>query len=78
MKSLTAIILKQGLFCKTESGVIQEEGTSYGVPVLVMRDTTERTEGVEAGILRLVCIVRGSRMCWSLESVMSGLQDSIL
>ncbi len=35
-------------------GGIQEECPSYGVPVLVMRDTTERPEGVVAGTLRLV------------------------
>lgn len=40
--------------CLTDSGVIQEECQSYGVPVLVMRDTTERPEGVDAGTLRLV------------------------
>ena len=36
------------------SGGIQEEVPSYGRPVLVMRDTTERPEGVKAGTLRLV------------------------
>lgn len=40
--------------CLTDSGGIQEECPSFGVPVLVMRDTTERPEGVEAGTLRLV------------------------
>lgn len=40
--------------CLTDSGGIQEECPSYGVPVLVMRDTTERPEGVKAGTLRLV------------------------
>lgn len=40
--------------CLTDSGGIQEECPSYGRPVLVMRDTTERPEGVEAGTLRLV------------------------
>ncbi len=40
--------------CLTDSGGIQEECPSYGVPVLVMRDTTERPEGVAAGTLRLV------------------------
>lgn len=40
--------------CLTDSGGIQEECPSYGVPVLVMRDTTERPEGVDAGTLRLV------------------------
>ena len=38
----------------TDSGGIQEEAPSYGVPVLVMRDTTERPEGVDAGTLKLV------------------------
>ena len=40
--------------CLTDSGGIQEECPSYGVPVLVMRDTTERPEGVAAGTLKLV------------------------
>lgn len=40
--------------CLTDSGGIQEECPSYGRPVLVMRDTTERPEGVDAGTLRLV------------------------
>ena len=38
----------------TDSGGIQEEAPSLGKPVLVARETTERTEGVEAGTLRLV------------------------
>ncbi|WP_114570424.1 non-hydrolyzing UDP-N-acetylglucosamine 2-epimerase [Exiguobacterium flavidum] len=38
----------------TDSGGIQEEAPSLGVPVLVLRDTTERGEGVAAGTLRLV------------------------
>ena len=37
----------------TDSGGIQEEAPSLGVPVLVLRDTTERPEGVEAGTLKL-------------------------
>ena len=40
--------------CLTDSGGIQEEVPSYGKPVLVMRDTTERPEGVMAGTLKLV------------------------
>ena len=44
----------RSFLCLTDSGGIQEECPSYGVPVLVMRDTTERPEGVEAGTLRLV------------------------
>ena len=38
----------------TDSGGIQEEAPSLGKPVLVMRDTTERSEGIEAGTLKLV------------------------
>ena len=38
----------------TDSGGIQEEAPSLGKPVLVMRDTTERPEGVNAGTLKLV------------------------
>lgn len=37
----------------TDSGGVQEEAPSLGVPVLVMRDTTERPEGVDAGCVRL-------------------------
>ena len=44
----------RSFLCLTDSGGIQEECPSYGVPVLVMRDTTERPEGVKAGTLRLV------------------------
>lgn len=40
--------------CLTDSGGIQEECPSFGVPVLVMRDTTERPEGIEAGVTKLV------------------------
>ena len=38
----------------TDSGGIQEEAPSLGKPVLVMRDTTERPEAVEAGTVKLV------------------------
>lgn len=44
----------RSFLCLTDSGGIQEECPSYGVPVLVMRDTTGRPEGVDAGTLRLV------------------------
>ena len=44
----------RAFLCLTYSGGIQEECPSYGVPVLVMRDTTERPEGVKAGTLKLV------------------------
>lgn len=38
----------------TDSGGIQEEAPSLGIPVLVMRDTTERPEGIKAGTLKLI------------------------
>lgn len=38
----------------TDSGGIQEEASSFGKPVLVLRNTTERPEGIEAGTLKLV------------------------
>lgn len=46
--------LSRSYMILTDSGGIQEEAPSLGKPVLVMRDTTERPEGVKAGTLRLV------------------------
>ena len=47
-------IMAHAYLILTDSGGIQEEAPSLGKPVLVMRDTTERPEGVEAGTLKLV------------------------
>ncbi|MDD6272690.1 MAG: UDP-N-acetylglucosamine 2-epimerase (non-hydrolyzing) [bacterium] len=46
--------LSRSYLVLTDSGGIQEEAPSLGKPVLVMRDTTERPEGVKAGTLKLV------------------------
>lgn len=46
--------LAQSYMILTDSGGIQEEAPSLGKPVLVMRDTTERPEGIKAGTLKLV------------------------
>lgn len=59
----TVNLMKRAALILTDSGGIQEEAPSLGVPVLVMRETTERPEGIEAGAARLVgtsreCIVR--------------------
>jgi UDP-N-acetylglucosamine 2-epimerase (non-hydrolysing) len=56
----------------TDSGGIQEEAPSLGKPVLVMRDTTERPEAVEAGTVRLV----GSDKESIIESVQQLLDDA--
>lgn len=47
-------LMNNSYFIMTDSGGIQEEAPSLGKPVLVMRDTTERPEGVTAGTLKLV------------------------
>lgn len=47
-------LMKHARLILTDSGGIQEEAPAFGIPVLVMRETTERPEGVEAGTLKLV------------------------
>ena len=47
-------LLKRAEVILTDSGGIQEEAPAFGVPVLVLRDTTERPEGLETGMSRLV------------------------
>ncbi len=47
-------LMKRARLVLTDSGGIQEEATGLGVPTLVLRRTTERPEGVEAGVLQLV------------------------
>ncbi len=47
-------LLKHSKLVLTDSGGIQEEATGLGVPTLVLREVTERPEGVEAGVLKLV------------------------
>ncbi|MDF2943096.1 MAG: mnaA [Herbinix sp.] len=46
--------MKRAFLILTDSGGIQEEATSLGKPVLVLRDITERQEGIDAGTLKLV------------------------
>lgn len=50
---MTALLTKADLIV-TDSGGIQEEATYLGIPTLVVRDTTERPEGVKAGVLKVV------------------------
>jgi UDP-N-acetylglucosamine 2-epimerase (non-hydrolysing) len=46
--------LSRAVVVLTDSGGVQEEAPTFGVPVLVLRDITERPEGVEAGVAQLV------------------------
>ncbi len=47
-------LMKHATLVLTDSGGIQEEATGLGIPTLVLREVTERPEGVEAGVLKLV------------------------
>jgi UDP-N-acetylglucosamine 2-epimerase (non-hydrolysing) len=47
-------LMRRAVLVLTDSGGIQEEATSLGVPTLVLREVTERPEGVTAGVLKLV------------------------
>jgi UDP-N-acetylglucosamine 2-epimerase (non-hydrolysing) len=47
-------LMKHATLILTDSGGIQEEAPAFGIPTLVLRDVTERPEGVEAGTLKLV------------------------
>jgi UDP-N-acetylglucosamine 2-epimerase len=47
-------LMKQSVLVLTDSGGIQEEAPGFRIPVLVMRDTTERPEGLETGLVTLV------------------------
>jgi len=47
-------LLERAHLVLTDSGGVQEEAPTFGVPILVMRDNTERPEGIAAGVARLV------------------------
>jgi UDP-N-acetylglucosamine 2-epimerase (non-hydrolysing) len=47
-------LMKYATLILTDSGGLQEEAPSFGIPVLVLRETTERPEGVDAGTLKVV------------------------
>jgi len=58
-------------FVLTDSGGIQEEAPTFGKPVLVLRETTERPEGVEAGVARLVGVDRQRIVAGAVELLTS-------
>ncbi len=64
-------VLKEAYLVLTDSGGIQEEATALGIPTLVLRDVTERPEGVQAGVLSLV----GSNTKMILDKTTSLLTD---
>jgi UDP-N-acetylglucosamine 2-epimerase (non-hydrolysing) len=53
-------LLKHAALVLTDSGGLQEEAPAFGIPVLVLRQVTERPEGLEAGVLKLVGTNRNS------------------
>lgn len=63
-------LMNRATFILTDSGGVQEEAPSIGKPVLVMRETTERPEAVDAGGVKLV----GSDM----ESIVSGVSELLV
>lgn len=62
---------KKAKLILTDSGGIQEEATALGIPTLVLRETTERPEGVEAGVLKLA----GSHTATIIDSASRLLTD---
>jgi UDP-N-acetylglucosamine 2-epimerase (non-hydrolysing) len=65
-------LMKRSTLILTDSGGIQEEAPVLRVPVLVMRDTTERPEGVHEGVVRLV----GTDRCRIIHETKRLLSDT--
>ncbi len=58
-------LMKHAALILTDSGGIQEEAPVFGIPVLVLREITERPEGIEAGTLKLVGTDTGRIVEWT-------------
>lgn len=67
-------LMQQSYLVLTDSGGIQEEAPALGKPVLVMREVTERTEGIEAGTAKLV----GTRMQNIIDHATALLENKAL
>lgn len=65
-------LMKKAFLILTDSGGIQEEAPSLGKPVLLMRETTERPEGVEAGVVR----ISGTDRMKIVRDILSLLDDN--
>ena len=67
-------LMKQAFIILTDSGGVQEEAPSLGKPVLVMRDTTERPEAVDAGTVKLVG-TNEEKIIKSVSKLLSNTQE---
>ncbi|MBG98640.1 UDP-N-acetylglucosamine 2-epimerase (non-hydrolyzing) [bacterium] len=68
-------LIKESLFVVSDSGGIQEEATSLGIPVAIARDNTERIEGVELGVSMLMGRkqdVFQKNLCYFFEKISQG------
>jgi UDP-N-acetylglucosamine 2-epimerase (non-hydrolysing) len=64
--------LRRAALVLTDSGGIQEEAPTFGVPVLVLRNVTERPEGIAAGVAELVGTDRARILSRSLAALERG------
>lgn len=67
-------LMKKSYFILTDSGGVQEEAPSLGKPVLVMRDTTERTEAITAGTAKLI----GTNSIQLIEGMIELLDNTVV
>ena len=75
-------LMKHSALILTDSGGIQEEAPAFGIPTLVLRDVTERPEGVDAGALKLVgtetsSIVREAKRLLEDESAYAEMSKAV-
>jgi UDP-N-acetylglucosamine 2-epimerase (non-hydrolysing) len=76
------MLMKRAHLILTDSGGIQEEAPALGKPVLVMRQTSERMEAVDAGVAKLVSTDADNIVKWSLallddENLYAGMANAV-